>query len=54
MTSFWKISLINSPEEQGKLLLVQNDEITMAEGYTKIAPLSRPFFGYYFSPAGAT
>jgi hypothetical protein len=26
----------DSPEEQGKLLLLQNDEITMAEGYTKI------------------
>jgi hypothetical protein len=39
---------------QGKLLLLQNDEITMAEGYTKIAPLSRPFFELLFSPADAT
>jgi hypothetical protein len=31
MRSFWKITFINPPEEQGKLLLLQNDEITMAE-----------------------
>jgi len=47
MRSFWKITFINSPEKQGKLLLIQNDEITMSEDYKKFTPLSRPFWVYF-------
>jgi len=30
MRPFWKIRFINSPEEQGKFLLIQNNEISLA------------------------
>ena len=47
MRSFWKITFINSPEGIGKLLFLQNYEIKMPEGYTKIAPLSGLFFDLF-------